>query len=88
MAFASINGIVLHHQVIGPSDGPALVFINSLGSDFRIWQEVVPAFADRERWVGMMKASIARLAPHFSMHRAVIEYAERYYLPAHCAPLG
>jgi hypothetical protein len=33
----------------------------------------------------MMKASIARLAPHFSMHRAVIEYAERYYLPAHAA---
>jgi starch phosphorylase len=46
-------------------------------------QEVVPAFADRERWAGMMKASIARLAPHFSMHRVVIEYVERYYLPAH-----
>ena len=51
MAFASINGIVLHHQVIGPSDGPALVFINSLGSDFRIWQEVVPAFAEDFRVV-------------------------------------
>ena len=31
----------------------------------------------------MMKASIGRLAPRFSMHRALIEYAERYYLPAH-----
>ena len=51
MAFARINGIVLHHQVVGPTDGPALVFINSLGSDFRIWQEVVPAFADRFRVV-------------------------------------
>jgi len=51
MAFARINGIVLHHQVAGPSDGPVLVFINSLGSDFRIWQEVVPAFADRFRVV-------------------------------------
>ena len=51
MAFARINGIVLHHQVIGPSDGPALVFINSLGSDFRIWQEVVPAFAEDFRVV-------------------------------------
>jgi hypothetical protein len=29
-----------------------------------------------------MKRSIARLAPVFSMQRAVIEYAERYYLPA------
>lgn len=51
MAFARINGIVLHHQVLGPSDGPVLVFLNSLGSDFRIWQEVVPAFADRFRIV-------------------------------------
>jgi hypothetical protein len=31
----------------------------------------------------MMKASIAELSPRFSMHRAVIEYVERYYLPAH-----
>ena len=30
----------------------------------------------------MMKASIATLAPQFSMQRAVIEYVERYYLPA------
>jgi glucan phosphorylase len=30
----------------------------------------------------MMKASIATLAPRFSMQRAVIEYVERYYLPA------
>jgi hypothetical protein len=29
-----------------------------------------------------MKQSIARLAPVYSMQRAVIEYAERYYLPA------
>jgi len=47
MAFARVNGIVLHHQVLGPSDGPVLVFINSLGSDLRIWQEVAPAFTER-----------------------------------------
>jgi starch phosphorylase len=46
--------------------------------------EVVPTYIDRQdEWVEMMKESIARLAPHFSMHRALIEYAERYYLPAH-----
>jgi glycogen phosphorylase len=44
--------------------------------------EVVPAFADREHWVTLMKSSIAELAPRFSMERAVIEYTERYYLPA------
>ena len=47
-------------------------------------EQVVPLYTERrEDWVEMMKASISRLAPHFSMHRAVIEYAERYYLPAH-----
>lgn len=51
MAFIRANGIVLHHQVLGPSDAPALVFNNSLGSDFRIWQEVAPAFANRFRVV-------------------------------------
>ena len=44
--------------------------------------EVVPAWQDRDRWLRMMIASIAKLAPQFSMHRAVIEYVERYYLPA------
>ena len=42
-----------------------------------------PTFtADRGRWVEMMKTSVGRLAPRFSMHRAVIEYTERYYVPA------
>jgi glucan phosphorylase len=46
----------------------------------------VPTFVDdRGRWLEMMKASIERLAPRFSMHRAVGEYAERYYLPAHAS---
>jgi hypothetical protein len=30
----------------------------------------------------MMKSSIAELSPRFSMARTVIEYAERYYVPA------
>ncbi len=46
----------------------------------------MPVYTERrEWWVEMMKASIAQLAPRFSMHRAVIEYVERYYLPAHSA---
>jgi starch phosphorylase len=49
-------------------------------------QEVVPTYTeDRERWIGMMKESIAQLAPRFSMDRAVIEYVERYYLPAYAS---
>jgi len=45
-------------------------------------QQVVPTFGDRDAWVRIMKSSIAQLAPRFSMERAVIEYVERYYLPA------
>jgi starch phosphorylase len=49
-------------------------------------EQVVPMWTkDRGRWIEMMKESIAQLAPRFSMQRAVIEYAERYYLPAHAA---
>ena len=49
-------------------------------------EEVVPTWeSDRPRWISMMKESIARLAPRFSMQRAVIEYVERYYLAAHGA---
>ncbi|HEX7625658.1 MAG TPA: alpha-glucan family phosphorylase [Gaiellaceae bacterium] len=45
-------------------------------------QDVVPLYADRDGWVAMMKHSIARLAPQFSMQRAVIEYTDRFYVPA------
>ncbi len=47
--------------------------------------EVVPTWHKREEWLRMMKASIATLAPQFSMQRAVIEYVERYYLPANAS---
>src|SRR3954469_17449009 len=47
--------------------------------------QVVPAFEARDPWLEMMKASIAELAPRFSMARTVIEYAERYYVPASAA---
>jgi starch phosphorylase len=46
-------------------------------------EQVVPCFFDdRERWIAMMKTSIARLAPQFSIQRALIEYDEHYYQPA------
>ncbi len=47
--------------------------------------EVVPRFEARDDWARMMKSSIAELAPRFSMARTVIEYVERYYLPAAAA---
>lgn len=40
MNFAHANGIVLHYEDTG-GDRPAIVFANSLGTDFRIWDKVV-----------------------------------------------
>lgn len=46
MQFIDIGGVTLHYQLIGgPADKPVLVFANSLGTDFRIWREVVVRLA-------------------------------------------
>jgi starch phosphorylase len=50
--------------------------------------EIIPEFYKRDQegipigWVRKMRASMARLATHFSANRTVREYTERYYLPA------
>lgn len=42
MAFANINGTVLHHEFLTEDDdAPVVVFINSLGTDFRIWLPLI-----------------------------------------------
>ncbi|MDH4064791.1 MAG: alpha-glucan family phosphorylase, partial [Acidobacteriota bacterium] len=51
-------------------------------------EEVVPAFFERDaaglprRWIAMMRASMARLAPQYSSVRMLQEYVEHAYLPA------
>ena len=41
MMMAELGDIRVHYRVEGPEDGPALVFANALGTDFRIWDGVV-----------------------------------------------
>ncbi|MCG6858041.1 MAG: 3-oxoadipate enol-lactonase [Salaquimonas sp.] len=42
MQFDRINGLVLHYVHISPPSGaPTIVFSNSLGTDLRIWDEVM-----------------------------------------------
>ena len=41
MAFARLNGAVIHYEDAGARDGKAIVFSNSLGTDFRIWDELL-----------------------------------------------
>ena len=46
MQFARVNEVSIHYQVIGgPADKPVIVFANSLGTDFRIWRDVVVRLA-------------------------------------------
>lgn len=41
MQFARIDEVAIHYRLIGLSaDKPVIVFINSLGTDFRIWDDV------------------------------------------------
>lgn len=46
MQFARVNGVTLHYQQFGgPKGKPTLVFANSLGTDFRIWRDVIVRLA-------------------------------------------
>jgi 3-oxoadipate enol-lactonase len=40
MPFGRFNGVVLQYEDEGPAQAQALVFVNSLGTDDRIWDEV------------------------------------------------
>jgi 3-oxoadipate enol-lactonase len=51
MAFARVNGAVTHYADEGRRDSRAVVFINSLGTDFRIWDEVARPLAASYRVV-------------------------------------
>ncbi|HET7352413.1 MAG TPA: alpha-glucan family phosphorylase [Gaiellaceae bacterium] len=52
-------------------------------------EQVIPAYYERDdaglpqRWIALMRESIAELGPRFGTARMVTEYVERLYLPAH-----
>jgi 3-oxoadipate enol-lactonase len=49
MAFAAINGTVLHYEYLSEfEDEPVVVFVNSLGTDFRIWLPLIDELT--ENW--------------------------------------
>jgi len=44
--FAFLNGVTIHYQTIGaPAGKPLILFANALGSDFRIWRDVIVRLA-------------------------------------------
>ncbi len=52
-------------------------------------EQVLPAYYERDdtglpqRWIALMRESIAELGPRFGTARMAAEYVERLYLPAH-----
>ncbi len=46
MTFSRINGATLHYRYLPRPGRPAIVFVNSLGTDLRIWNEVEHLLAD------------------------------------------
>lgn len=47
MIFVQSGDAVLHAELIGdPAEQPVLAFVNSLGTDFRIWDQVAARFAE------------------------------------------
>lgn len=55
MAFARINDTVLHYRLSGLSDAPILTLANALGTDARIWDDMIDRLADRYRIVSYDK---------------------------------
>ncbi|MFM1863323.1 MAG: hypothetical protein RLZ26_1845 [Pseudomonadota bacterium] len=42
MRAVMVNGLCLHADLRGPEGAPAVVFSNSLGTDLRLWDELLP----------------------------------------------
>ena len=49
MAFARVADIVVHHELTGKVGAPMLVLANSLGTDLRVWDPLLPHLAGRCR---------------------------------------
>jgi 3-oxoadipate enol-lactonase len=42
MQYAHLENTKLHYRIDGPDDGAPVVFANSLGTDFRLWDPILP----------------------------------------------
>ncbi|SHJ49173.1 3-oxoadipate enol-lactonase [Palleronia salina] len=42
MPIAKLDGFHVHYEDTGKADGPAIVFANSLGTDMRLWDAILP----------------------------------------------
>ena len=49
MDVARFEDLSIHYRDEGPRDGPVIVFGNSLGTDLRLWDKIVPQLPDKYR---------------------------------------
>lgn len=49
MMMADLGDVRLHYRLDGPNDGPIVVFANSLGTDMRLWDPILPLLPDSLR---------------------------------------
>ncbi|PWC39624.1 3-oxoadipate enol-lactonase [Azospirillum sp. TSO35-2] len=49
MPFIEAAGITVHYDLTGPAGAPVLLFANSIGTSFQIWDAVVPHLSQRYR---------------------------------------
>lgn len=69
MNIKTLNGIRVHYSDEGPDNGFPVVFANSLGTDFRVWDALLPHMPDGLRFIRYDKRghglSEAPDAPYF-----------------------
>ena len=46
MRLADLGDVRLHYRIDGPENGAPVVFANSLGTDFRLWNPIMPLLPD------------------------------------------
>ncbi|MFW2541086.1 3-oxoadipate enol-lactonase [Primorskyibacter sp. 2E107] len=46
MHMANLDGLHLQYRIDGPEDGVPVVFANSLGTDYRLWDPIMPLLPD------------------------------------------
>jgi len=46
MRIKRLNDIHMHYRIEGPENGPQIVFANSLGTDLRLWDPLLPHLPD------------------------------------------
>ena len=46
MDMISLGDVTLHYRIEGDPDGLPIVFANSLGTDFRLWDKIMPLLPD------------------------------------------